>query len=67
MTTARIWDAMFEWQAHLSPALVAGLDPTIIDSLSADEHPNFAAEDEAIVYEFTRELNIKRDVSDDAL
>ena len=65
LTTARIWDATFEWQAHLSPALVAGLDPTVIDSLSADKHPIFAAEDEALVYEFTRELNIKRVVSDE--
>ena len=65
LTTARIWDATFEWQAHLSPALAAGLNPTVIDSLSADEHPIFAAEDEALVYEFTRELNINRGVSDE--
>ena len=65
LTTARIWDATFEWQAHLSPALAAGLNPTVIDSLSADEHPIFAAEDEALVYDFTRELNIKRVVSDE--
>ena len=65
LTTARIWDAKFEWQAHLSPALAAGLNPTVIDSLSADEHPIFAAEDEALVYEFTRELNINRGVSDE--
>jgi 4-carboxymuconolactone decarboxylase len=64
LTTARIWDAMFEWQAHLRPALAAGLDPTIIDSLSADKVPVFSAEDEELVYEFTRELNIKRGVSD---
>ena len=64
LTTARIWGAMFEWQAHLQPALAAGLDPNIIDSLSVDKPPIFAAEDEALVYEFTRELNIKRDVSD---
>lgn len=64
LTTARIWDATFEWQAHLTPALVAGLDPTVIDSLSADKPPVFVAEDEALVYEFTRELNIKRCVSD---
>lgn len=64
LTTARIWDAMFEWQAHLRPALAAGLDPTVIESLSTDKHPFFAAEDEALVYEFTRELSIKRAVSD---
>ena len=49
LTTARIWDATFEWQAHLSPALDAGLDPTVIDALAADKHPAFAAEDEALV------------------
>ena len=65
LTTARIWDATFEWQAHLSPALFAGLDPAVIESLSADKHPIFAAEDEALVYEFTRELNIKRVVSNE--
>ena len=65
LTTARIWDATFEWQAHLMPALDAGLNPNVIDSLSADKLPNFAAEDEALVYEFTRELNIKRGVSDE--
>ena len=64
LTTARIWDAKFEWQAHLSSALTAGLDPTVIDSLSADKHPVFVAEDEALVYEFTRELNIKRGICD---
>ena len=65
LTTARIWDATFEWQAHLSPALAAGLDPTVIDSLLADKPPIFTHEDEALVYEFSRELNINREVSDD--
>ena len=64
LTTARIWDADFEWQAHVPPALAAGLDPAIIDALAADIPPIFAAEDEALVYEFSRELNIKRGVSD---
>ena len=65
LTTARIWDAKYEWQAHLSPALVAGLNPIVIDALLVDKHPIFAAEDEALVYEFTRELNLKRGVSDE--
>ena len=65
LTTARIWDATFEWEAHLSSALAAGLDNAVVKSISADKVPIFAAEDEALVYEFTRELNIKRDVSDE--
>ena len=65
LTTARIWDATFEWQAHLMHALDAGLNPNVIDSLLADKLPMFAAEDEELVYEFTLELNIKRGVSDE--
>ena len=65
LTTARIWDATFEWQAHLSPALASGIDPTIIDSLLADKPPVFVAADEALVYEFTYELNVERYISDE--
>ena len=65
LTTARIWDATFEWQAHLSPALGSGIDPTVIDSLLADKPPVFVEADEALVYEFTYELNVKRYISDE--
>ena len=65
LTTACIWDAAFEWQAHVSPALAAGVDPAIIDALAANKTPVFAADDEALVYEFTRELNISRGVPDE--
>ena len=64
LTTARIWDASFEWQAHWPPALAAGLEPAIIDALAADKPPVFTSDDEALVYEFARELNMTRSVSD---
>lgn len=64
LTTARIWDAAFEWQAHVPHALAAGVDDAVIDALANDRAPEFAAEDEALVYEFTRELNLERGVSD---
>ncbi|MBL6595950.1 MAG: carboxymuconolactone decarboxylase family protein [Candidatus Puniceispirillum sp.] len=64
LTTARIWDAAFEWQAHVPHARAAGVDEEIIDALANDQAPEFAAEDEALVYEFTRELNLARGVSD---
>ena len=64
LTTARIWDAAFEWQAHVPPALAAGVAHHIIDSLAADKDPVFSADDEQLVYEFSRELNLTRGVSD---
>ena len=45
--------------------MAAGLDPSVIDALLADKLPIFTAEDEALVYEFSRELNINREVSDE--
>jgi len=65
LTTARIWNAAFEWQTHVPHALAGGVDSSIIDSLSADQTPNFANEDEEIVYRVTREINISRQLSDD--
>ena len=65
LTTARIWDAAFEWQAHVPHALAGGVDSSIIDSLGVDQTPNFANEDEEIVYRVTREINTTRQLSDD--
>ena len=64
LTTARIWDAAFEWQAHVPHALAEGVDSSIIDSLGVDQTPDFANEDEEIVYRVTREINTTRQLSD---
>jgi 4-carboxymuconolactone decarboxylase len=64
LTTARIWDAAFEWQAHVPHALAGGLDSSIIDSLATDQTPNFTSEDEEIIYRVTREINITKQLSD---
>jgi len=65
LTTARIWDAAFEWQAHVPHALAGGVNGSIIDSLAADQTPSFVSKDEEIVYAVTREINITRQLSDD--
>ena len=65
LTTARIWDAAFEWQAHVPHALAEGIDSLVIDTLGADQTPNFANKDEEIVYRVTREINTTRQLSDD--
>ena len=43
--------------------LAGGVDQAIIDALANDQVPAFVADDEALVYEFTRELNLTRAVS----
>ena len=65
LTTARIWDAGFEWQAHVPHALSGGVDSLVIDSLGADQTPDFANEDEEIVYRVTREINTTRQLSNE--
>ena len=65
LTTARIWDAGYEWQAHLQPAREAGLSDQIINALASDSAPHFSNADEELVYSFTRELNLTRTVSDE--
>ena len=65
LTTARIWDAAYEWQAHLQPAREAGLSEEVIVALGEDTTPVFQSPDEELVYSFTRELNLTRSVSDD--
>ena len=65
LTTARIWDAAYEWQAHLQPAREAGLSEEVIVALGEETTPAFQSPDEVLVYSFTRELNLTRSVSDD--
>ena len=65
LTTARIWDAAFEWQSHVPHALAGGVNGAVIDSLAADQKPNFVSEDEEIVFRVTQEININRKLSDD--
>ena len=64
LTTARIWDASFEWETHRPNALSTGLSEDVIKALADDRAPEFEAEEEELVYLFARELNLKRSVSE---
>lgn len=64
LTTARIWDAAYEWAAHVPHAQKAGLPGAVIDALENDREPPFETEEEAVVYEVTRRLNLDRRLSD---
>lgn len=64
LSTARHWSAEFEWLHHKQPALDAGLDPQIVESIRLGQTPEFINKDEKAVYEFSQELQNNRKVSD---
>ena len=64
LMTAKWWSSQYEWYAHKTLALDAGLNPAVIDDLQAGRRPSALAADEATVYEFCTELRDTRRVSD---
>lgn len=63
LVTARVWDATFEWQAHVIYAQKAGLAQSVIDDLALDKEPVFETTQETVVYHVARDLNINRKLS----
>ena len=64
LMTARAWTAQYEWYAHKSLALEAGLKPAIIDAIAEGKRPASMQPDEEVVYNFCTELLNTRQVSD---
>jgi 4-carboxymuconolactone decarboxylase len=64
LMTARAWSSQYEWVAHKSLALAAGLSPAVADDLQAGRRPARMQADEAVVYDFCRELRERHRVSD---
>ena len=64
LVTARYWTSQFEWYAHHSLALKAGLDAQVAADLAARKRPASMKDDEAAVYDFCTELHEKKRVSD---
>jgi 4-carboxymuconolactone decarboxylase len=61
-TTARLWRAQYEWQAHAPMAEKAGVKPKTIADLRAGRYPKTAPADERALYDFITELYKKRRV-----
>jgi 4-carboxymuconolactone decarboxylase len=57
LVTARHWTSQYEWYAHKSEALKAGLEPEIIAAIAARQRPTFADEASRIVYDYSRTLH----------
>ena len=66
LVTARQWTAQTEWIAHHPLALKAGLDPAVAAELAQGRRPSGMQEDEAIVYQFCKEIHDRKGVIADA-
>ena len=64
LMTAKWWSSQYEWYAHKTAALNAGLTAMVIDDIQAGKRPARMQADEAIVYDFCSELRERRRVSD---
>jgi len=63
--TAREWTQNYEWDAHASLALKAGVSPDTVNAIAAGRRPDHLTDDEALLYEFSSELQHHKSVSDE--
>ena len=64
LITAREWTSQYEWYAHHSLAMKAGLNPQIAEELAAGKRPAIMKDDEAAVYDFCIQLHRNKKVDD---
>jgi 4-carboxymuconolactone decarboxylase len=66
LITARQWNAQIEWFVHHPIALKAGLAPEVAADLAKGLRPAGMKDDEAVVYDFCKELHETKKVGDAA-
>ena len=64
LMAARHWTAHYEWNAHKTAALAAGLDPAIVAAIAAGQQPRSLKDNEAALHRFCSELLMTKHVSD---
>ena len=64
LTAARKWTNNWEWNAHSAAAATAGLNADITGAVADGRRPDRMADDEAVVYDFSVELQNNQSVSD---
>jgi 4-carboxymuconolactone decarboxylase len=64
LLTARHWAADYEWWAHEKHARAAGLTDAVIEAVRSERKPDFAQNDEAVVYDIVTTLYRERKLPD---
>ena len=64
LLTAREWTQQYEWNAHYPIAIKAGAKREVLDAIAEGSRPSGMTEEEAILYDFCRELHHDKAVSD---
>jgi 4-carboxymuconolactone decarboxylase len=64
LVTARQWNAQIEWIAHSELALKAGVSAAVLADLAQGRRPAGMKDDEAIVYDFCKQIHDNKEVSD---
>jgi 4-carboxymuconolactone decarboxylase len=64
LITARAWSQAFEWAMHVREAEARGIGRTTIAAIANGRRPARLPADDAIVYDFVRELHANQAVSD---
>ncbi len=62
-TTAKLWQAEFEWYAHKPLAIKAGVSEEVLEAIRTGTPPPFDTEEEAAVHAFAQEAAEKRRTS----
>ncbi|MBZ2207836.1 carboxymuconolactone decarboxylase family protein [Massilia soli] len=64
LVTARQWDQQVEWAIHAPIAARAGISQQVIDDLAHGRRPGGMTDEEAVVHDFSLELNRDKRVTD---
>jgi len=64
ITTGRCWSSEFEWEQHAPLAQKAGIDINYINLIAKGERPSFIKDDEQVVFDFSVECNLLKDVGE---
>jgi len=64
LTAARKWTNNWEWNAHSTAAASAGLGADVMAAIQDGRRPDRLSDDEALVYDFSLELQNNQSISD---
>lgn len=64
LVTARHWSQDVEWAIHAPIAIREGIDAAVVEAIGLDHPPGFVRADEQVVFDFTTQSLVAKNVSD---